>query len=62
MANLHQWQPGMKSITLADFETGQPVKISLDPEKNAVLNAQRLYKKHQKLKLTNLFQWLWKDF
>ena len=52
MAHLHLWQPGMKSIELDDFETGEPVTIPLDPEKNAVLNAQALYKKHQKLKRT----------
>jgi predicted ribosome quality control (RQC) complex YloA/Tae2 family protein len=50
MANLQQWQPGMKSIDLPDFQTNQPVTIPLNPEKNAVLNAQALYKKHQKLK------------
>ncbi|BAZ44849.1 hypothetical protein NIES4102_18660 [Chondrocystis sp. NIES-4102] len=50
MAHLHQWQPGMKSITLDDFETGNPVKIKLNPEKNAVQNAQALYKNNQKLK------------
>ncbi|NJK65160.1 MAG: fibronectin/fibrinogen-binding protein [Microcoleus sp. CSU_2_2] len=50
MANLHQWQPGMKSIDLSDFETNQPVTIPLNPEKNAVQNAQALYKRHQKLK------------
>jgi predicted ribosome quality control (RQC) complex YloA/Tae2 family protein len=50
MAHLHQWQPGMKLITLSDFETNQPVKIKLNPEKNAVQNAQSLYKNHQKLK------------
>lgn len=50
MAHLHEWEPGMKSITLADFDTGEPVKIGLDPEKNAVQNAQALYKVHQKLK------------
>ncbi len=50
MAHLQQWQPGMTSITLADFETGKPVKIRLNPEKNAVQNAQSLYKSHQKLK------------
>lgn len=33
MAHLQSWQPGMKSITLADFETENPVSISLDPEK-----------------------------
>ncbi|MFB2836628.1 NFACT family protein [Floridanema evergladense] len=50
MAHLHEWQPGMKSIILADFDTGEPVKIELEPEKNAVQNAQALYKVHQKLK------------
>jgi predicted ribosome quality control (RQC) complex YloA/Tae2 family protein len=52
MANLYLWQPGMKSIDLPDFETGEPVRIPLDPEKNAVLNAQARYKQHQKLKRT----------
>ncbi|MGD1904195.1 MAG: NFACT family protein [Geitlerinemataceae cyanobacterium] len=50
MAHLHEWEPGMKAIELSDFETGEPVKIALNPEHNAVINAQRLYKKHQKLK------------
>ncbi|MBF2020526.1 MAG: NFACT family protein [Hydrococcus sp. C42_A2020_068] len=50
MANLHRWQPGMTSISLEDFETGEPVSISLNPEKNGVQNAQALYKQHQKLK------------
>jgi len=50
MAHLHKWQPGMKQIELADFMTGKPVTIALDPEKNAVQNAQALYKRHQKLK------------
>ncbi|MEB3269804.1 MAG: NFACT RNA binding domain-containing protein [Leptolyngbya sp.] len=50
MAYSHQWQPGQTTLTLADFETGAPVAIPLDPEKNAVQNAQAFYKKHQKLK------------
>ncbi|MCL1472767.1 Rqc2 family fibronectin-binding protein [Argonema antarcticum] len=50
MANLQLWSPGMKSIILADFENGNPITIALNPEKNAVLNAQALYKRHQKLK------------
>jgi len=50
MAHLHEWQPGMKAIALADFHTGEPVTIPLNPEKNAVQNAQALYKRHQKLK------------
>jgi predicted ribosome quality control (RQC) complex YloA/Tae2 family protein len=50
MAHLHEWHPGMKAIALPDFTTGQPVTIPLNPEKNAVQNAQALYKRHQKLK------------
>lgn len=50
MANLQYWEPGMKSISLPDFETEKPVIIPLNPEKNAVQNAQAIYKKHQKLK------------
>ena len=50
MAHLHQWQPGMKEMTLPDFATGEPVPIPLDPDKNAVQNAQALYRRHQKLK------------
>ena len=50
MAYLHEWQPGMTAIELADFATGEPVKIALEPEKNAVQNAQAFYKRHQKLK------------
>ena len=50
MAHLQNWEPGMKSISLPDFETGNPIAIPLDPEKNAVQNAQALYKQHQKLK------------
>jgi predicted ribosome quality control (RQC) complex YloA/Tae2 family protein len=50
MANLHQWKPGMKAIALEDFETGKPIQIALNPEKNGVQNAQAFYKQHQKLK------------
>ncbi|MEG4226363.1 NFACT RNA binding domain-containing protein [Microcoleus sp. N9_B2] len=50
MANLQHWEPGMKSISLPDFETEKPVIIPLNVEKNAVQNAQAIYKKHQKLK------------
>ncbi len=50
MANLHQWQAGMKEIILADFETGEPIKISLQPDKTIIQNAQWLYKQQQKLK------------
>jgi len=50
MAYLHKWRPGMRSIQLPDFATGEPVKIALNPERNAVQNAQALYKQHQKLR------------
>ena len=50
MAYLQNWEPGMKTITLSDFDTTKPVTIPLNPEKNAVQNAQALYKRHQKLK------------
>ena len=50
MAYLQEWEPGMEEITLTDFETNEPVKIKLQPDKNAVQNAQKLYKQHQKLK------------
>jgi predicted ribosome quality control (RQC) complex YloA/Tae2 family protein len=54
MSYLQAWQPGMKEIILNDFETGAPVKIKLEPEKNAIQNAQFLYKRHQKLKRAKL--------
>ena len=54
MANLQQIQQGMTSISLADFQTGKPVIIPLDPERNPVQNAQYLYKQHQKLKRARL--------
>ncbi len=50
MAYLHEWQPGMTAIQLADFETEKPVEIPLNPTKNAVQNAQAFYKRHQKMK------------
>ncbi|MBW4618500.1 MAG: DUF814 domain-containing protein [Cyanosarcina radialis HA8281-LM2] len=50
MAHLQEWQPGMKSIVLSDFETGEAIAIPLEPEKNAIQNAQALYRRHQKLK------------
>ncbi|MBW4632055.1 MAG: NFACT family protein [Iphinoe sp. HA4291-MV1] len=50
MAHLHEWRLGMTEITIPDFESSEPVKIALQPDKNAVQNAQNLYKQHQKLK------------
>ncbi|MEL6247734.1 MAG: NFACT family protein, partial [Cyanobacteria bacterium J06627_15] len=50
MAHPHAWKPGLKTIELTDFDTGEPVKIPLNPEKTGIQNAQRLYKRHQKQK------------
>jgi predicted ribosome quality control (RQC) complex YloA/Tae2 family protein len=50
MAYLHEWKPGLTSLSLPDFETGESVTIDLQPDKNGVQNAQALYKRHQKLK------------
>jgi predicted ribosome quality control (RQC) complex YloA/Tae2 family protein len=50
MAHLHTWQPGMTTLTLTDFASGEPRTLILNPEKNAVQNAQAWYKRHQKLK------------
>jgi predicted ribosome quality control (RQC) complex YloA/Tae2 family protein len=50
MAYSSQWQPGLTQITVDDFESGEPVTISIDPDKTAIHQAQRLYKQHQKLK------------
>lgn len=50
MAHLQEWQLGMKTLTLTDFESGEPRTLTLNPEKNAVQNAQAWYKRHQKLK------------
>ena len=40
----------MQNIILPDFETEKPILIALLPDKNAVQNAQKLYKQNQKLK------------
>jgi predicted ribosome quality control (RQC) complex YloA/Tae2 family protein len=50
MAHWHLWQPGQLAMTVLDFESGEPVSIPLNPEFNAIQNAQRYYKRHQKLK------------
>lgn len=50
MAHLQDWRPGLTAMVLTDFDSGEPVKIAINPEKTAVQTAQALYKKHQKLK------------
>ncbi|MGQ9838182.1 MAG: Rqc2 family fibronectin-binding protein [Cyanobacteriota bacterium] len=57
MAHLHLWHPGMTHIELPDFETGQPIRIPLDPEKNPILNAQAYYRKHRKQKRAQEAVW-----
>lgn len=62
MAHLHCWQPGMTTLELPDFNTGQAVTLTLEPEKNAIQNAQHLYKRHQKLKRTRAnLEPLWRE-
>ncbi|HEY9845067.1 MAG TPA: NFACT family protein, partial [Candidatus Caenarcaniphilales bacterium] len=50
MAHLQAWQPGMQAIVVPDFDTGSPITIRLNPEKNVIQNAQAFYRQHQKLK------------
>lgn len=50
MAHLPELEPGMASVALGDFETGEPVAIALNPEKSGIQNAQALYRQYQKLK------------
>ncbi len=57
MAHLQSWQPGMTELLLPDFETGDPVRIPLEPEKNAIANAQTYYKKHRKQKRSRNAVW-----
>ncbi len=57
MAHLHLWQPGLTQLSLPDFETGDPVIIPLEPEKNAIANAQAYYKKHRKQRRSRNAVW-----
>lgn len=50
MAHLHEGRPGLQSITLADFETGEPVAVALNPARDLVSNAQDYYRRHRKAK------------
>ena len=50
MAHLQEWEMGMSEMILPDFETGEPIKITLQPDKTIIQNAQWLYKQQQKLK------------
>lgn len=46
----HQWQPGLKAMTVTDFETNQPLTIPLDPDRPISENVESLYKRYKKLK------------
>jgi predicted ribosome quality control (RQC) complex YloA/Tae2 family protein len=50
MAHLQEWEAGMNEMILPDFETDEPIKITLQPDKTIIQNAQWLYKQQQKLK------------
>ncbi len=43
---------GTKEVILTDFETNEPVRIPLDPQKNAIENASHYFEKYGKLKRT----------
>ncbi len=49
LAYQHQVSPGDKELTVPGYD-GDPVTIALDPEKNAVENAQRLFAKARRAK------------
>ncbi len=49
-AHRHEWQPGLKTLTLADFDTDEPQTIDLDPERNISDNIEAFYKRYKKLK------------
>ncbi len=44
--------PKASEVILTDYETDKPVKIRLDPDKNAIDNASAYFKKYSKLKRT----------
>ncbi|MBR6504091.1 MAG: NFACT family protein [Firmicutes bacterium] len=49
-ANLHLLKQGQTSADLEDYYTGEPVRITLDPKLSPSENAQKYYKKYNKLK------------
>ena len=48
-SNLARVAPGASSVTVADFETGEPVVIPLDPKRSAKGNLEAIFKRYQKL-------------
>lgn len=49
-ANIFRLRRGADSAVLEDYNTGEPVEISLDPRLTPAQNAQRYYKKYAKSK------------
>jgi len=48
MASGQKGQPGLTTLSLPSFETGEAVAIALNPAKDRIANAQDYYKKHRK--------------
>ncbi len=48
-ANLGRIEAGATSLSVADFETGRPVEIPLDPRKSPKANLDAIFKRYQKL-------------
>ncbi|MEN9252518.1 MAG: NFACT RNA binding domain-containing protein [Thermostichales cyanobacterium BF4_bins_65] len=48
MAHAHQDRVGLETITLADFASGDPVEIPLQPDKSLIGNAELYYKRCRK--------------
>lgn len=48
-ANLGRIDAGADSVTVADFETGEPVVIPLDPKRSPKSNLEAIFKRYQKL-------------
>ncbi len=48
-ANLAKLSPGASAVSVADFVTGEPVVIPLDPKLSAKQNLEALFKRYQKL-------------
>ncbi len=48
-ANIYRLEKGMTSAVFEDFETGEPVSVSLDPMLTPAQNAQKYYAEYKKL-------------
>ncbi len=49
-AGLHNVKPGLSSITVENYYNGEEIEIKLDPRLSPSENAQKYYKKYNKLK------------